>query len=182
MFRVGASPDVQPGRTLPRRYDGGMDLDIRVATEDDYRAAAALYRDTVYAVNSRDYAPAQIEAWARSATDLASWMARRPGRTCYAAFDGDQLVGFAELEDGPAIDCFYCHHQYQGKGVGRALMTRLLSEARQRGDTFLDVTSCITARPFFERYGFVVTRDYLTQHNGQSFQVYDMRLTLHNQK
>src|SRR5690606_39401239 len=115
VFRVGASPDVQPGRILSARYHGSMAF----AGEDDYRAAAALYRDTVHAVNSRDYDPAQIEAWARSATDIESWMARRPGRTCYAAFDGDQLVGFAELEDGPAIDCFYCHHQYQGKGVGR---------------------------------------------------------------
>jgi putative acetyltransferase len=162
---------------LPR-YHAPVSYTIRVATEDEYRAAARLYVDTVHAINSRDYSPAQIEAWARSAADIEHWMRRRNGRTCFAAFDGDQLVGFAELEDIPAIDCFYCHHNYQGKGVGRALMTHLLAAARKRGDSCLDVTSCITALPFFKRHGFVVTRDYITQHNGQSFQVYDMQLDL----
>lgn len=155
-----------------------MTYAIRIANEDEYRAAAKLYADTIRNVNCRDYTPDQIAAWVQHATDTDRWLARRPGRTCYAAFDGDLLVGFAELEDSPAIDCFYCHREYQGKGVGGALMTHLLSCARARGDRRLDVRSCITARPFFERYGFVVTRDYLTQHNGQSFQVYDMQLRL----
>ncbi|MHB1949598.1 MAG: GNAT family N-acetyltransferase [Gammaproteobacteria bacterium] len=37
----------------------------------------------------------------------------------------DKIVGFAELEDNGHIDCFYCHHEYQGCGVGSALMREI---------------------------------------------------------
>lgn len=37
-----------------------------------------------------------------------------------------QIVGFAEFEPNGHIDCFYCHHEWIGKGIISALMKEIL--------------------------------------------------------
>ena len=52
------------------------DLVIREATLADIPEITALYRDTVRAINSRDYSEKQIEAWSSGADDTEVWEAR----------------------------------------------------------------------------------------------------------
>lgn len=42
----------------------------------------------------------------------------------------NKVVGFAEFEGNGHIDCFYCHHEYQGCGAGSALMKEIENRAR----------------------------------------------------
>ena len=47
-----------------------QDLDFREATQDDLPEITSIYRDTIRAVNSKDYSEAQIAAWSKGADDI----------------------------------------------------------------------------------------------------------------
>jgi len=67
---------------------------------------------------------------------------------------GDEIVGFAEFEPNGHIDCFYCHHEWIGKGVGSALMKEILQKAKSSHIHLIFTELSITAKPFFEKWGF----------------------------
>jgi putative acetyltransferase len=148
--------------------------------EHEARQIANLFHHTVRTVNRRDYSPEQVRAWApddmwatRNWTNALTTSAT-PGlqkQTFVAALSrpannnnavqGDQLiVGFGELESNGHIDCFYCHADFQGQGVGRFLYQAIEAHAQTEwGLDRLHVEASITARPFFQRLGFVTLLD-----------------------
>ncbi len=52
---------------------------LRQFQPDDAPALLALFRDTVRRVNSRDYSPAQVTAWASDEIDPVAWAERFSG-------------------------------------------------------------------------------------------------------
>lgn len=77
-----------------------------------------------------------------------------------------QVVGFADLQQDGYIDHFFCHADYQGVGVGRALMAHIFAVGREKGVSRYYSAVSITARPFFERYGFHVVKEQQMEVNG----------------
>jgi putative acetyltransferase len=153
-------------------------VSVRPYRRADVPAIARLYYETVHTVNARDYSPDQIQAWAPRIEDDAFWLRRfRPYTVFVANVDG-QVAGFTELGRDGAIDCFYVHHRWQGRGVGRALMARLLAEARRRRVGQLSADVSITARAFFERMGFRVIRVQKKLYRNRRFEQYVMRRAL----
>lgn len=133
-------------------------LRIRPARAADAPAAARLYYETVHRVNSRDYRPDQLAAWAPRVHPPAFWRRRwRVCRTFVAELPGG-IAGFAELGRHGQVDCFYVGHALQGQGVGAALMGRLIAAARRDGTPRLRAGVSLTAAPFFRRMGFRVLR------------------------
>lgn len=129
---------------------------LRPYTPADAPALARLFRDTIRRVNIRDYSAEQVRAWAPDDLDAERWATRFAGRFVVVAEADGKPVGFAEMEVDGHIDRFYVSADHQGVGVGRALMAAVLAEAERRGlpRAFAEVS--VTARPFFERSGFVV--------------------------
>jgi putative acetyltransferase len=80
---------------------------IRRATPNDALAIATLYYHTVKKINSRDYAPVQIEAWAGITPDEVKWRERQTNRTTFVDEDNGTIRGFAELEDNGHIGAVY---------------------------------------------------------------------------
>ena len=68
------------------------------------------------------------------------------------------IVGFAEFEPNGHIDCFYVHHEFQGKGVGSALMATIEANAATNKIHRIYSEVSITAKPFFESKGFQVVK------------------------
>lgn len=77
-----------------------------------------------------------------------------------------QIVGFADLQQDGYIDHFFCHAGYQGIGVGRALMEHIFSTGRINGVSRYYSAVSLTARPFYERYGFRVVNEQQMEVNG----------------
>ena len=71
----------------------------------------------------------------------------------------NKIVGFAELENNGHIDCFYCHHEHQGCGIGSALMREIEDRARKNKINKIFAEVSITAKPFFESKGFIVKKE-----------------------
>jgi putative acetyltransferase len=147
---------------------------IRPYRPADAPALLSLFRDTIRRVNSRDYAPEQVAAWASDDIDPAHWAARFEGRFVAVAEVDGALAGFAELEEDGHIDRFYVSADHQRRGVGRALMDALIAEARRLGVGRVFSEVSITARPFFEAHGFQVITPQTVVARGVEFLNYRM--------
>ena len=93
----------------------------------------------------------------------------------WAAYDGDQIVGFAMISDGISEDVLEADptlvgpyflwrllidEAQQRKGYGTAIIDAVVEYVRSRGGTHLLVSYSAgegNPGPFYERYGFVLT-------------------------
>jgi GNAT superfamily N-acetyltransferase len=148
---------------------------IRRATPDDALAIATLYHDTVKKINSRDYAPAQIQAWAGATPDEEKWLERQTSRTTFVEEDDGIIRGFAELEGNGHIGAVYIHADYQREGIASALLDEVEKEAVACGATCHSTDASITAEPFFAKHGFETVAAQDVEYHGQIFRNYRMR-------
>ena len=61
------------------------------------------------------------------------------------------------------IDCFYVHFKYQGCGVGKLLLTHIFELVKNNKIDKIKVDASITAKPFFEKFGFIQVRENLVK-------------------
>jgi putative acetyltransferase len=142
---------------------------IRHYQADDAAAMVALKRDTIRRVNRRDYSAKQVAAWAPDDRDVSQWPDRLVGRFIVVAEEAGQIIGFGDVGLDGHIDQCFVHADHQRRGVGRAVLAALLSEARRRGLPRLTSDVSITARPFFEAQGFIVEAKQTVQVKGMAF-------------
>ena len=113
-------------------------------------------RDATRFINARDYTPEQIRRWAPDLPE-PGWSERLARTNPFVAELDGKIVGFVEWEANGHIDYFYCHHQWQRRGVGRRLYQAVEAEALRTKVDLLFTEASVTARPFFESMGFEVT-------------------------
>ena len=80
-----------------------------------------------------------------------------------AALNGE-VVGYADIQKDGYIDHFYVSGNFQSRGVGQALMSKLLAQQLDVKKAYSNVS--ITARPFFEKHGFMLVKENLVQIRG----------------
>ena len=137
-----------------------------------------LFRDTIRRVNCRDYSPVQVAAWASDDIDADAWATSFAGRFVVVAEDAGRLAGFAELEPDGHIHRVYVSADFQGQGVGRAMLAEVVAEGRRLRLSRLFVEVSITARPFFESQGFTVLSPQVIVCRGVEFVNFRMERTL----
>src|SRR3982074_771472 len=120
-------------------------ITLRPYRQDDAPALLALFRDTIRRVNSRDYSPAQIAAWASDDIDTVAWFGRFAGRFVPVAEEAGRPAGFAGVGPGGHIDRVYFSADHQRRGIGRQLLAAVVAEARRVGLSRLFTEASITA-------------------------------------
>ena len=133
---------------------------IRPYVEADAAATLALFLAAVTETAAADYSPEQIQAWARpDSRDLATWHAAMLQRTsCVATVDGEP-VAFSDVSPTGYIDMLFVSPCHQRRGVARRLLRYVEAQARGAQAAQLTADVSITARPFFERSGFLVEEE-----------------------
>ena len=103
---------------------------------------------------ARDYHAELIERWAPENQSMEEWAKRLAEKNPFVAVVEGRIVGMAEIEGDGFIDYFYVHPDWQGRGIGKALMARAEVEAEKFGvkKIFADVS--VTAKEFFLARGF----------------------------
>lgn len=151
---------------------------IREFRPGEEAALRAVFHSSVHERACRDYSPAQLEAWAPLAYDSRAWADRiRRNHPWVAELDG-RIAGYADLQTSGYIDQFFVAGDCTGRGVGSALMRRLLAEARRRRLPSLYAEVSLTAQPFFEHHGFIVEERRSVLVRGQTLDNARMRLRL----
>ena len=134
---------------------------LRAYRPEDCPALAQLFYDTVHAVNARDYAPAQLDAWATGTVDLCAWNASfLAHRTLVAQLEG-QIVGFGDIDETGYFDRLYVRGDAQGRGVATALCDALEAPYAR-----IVAHVSLTARRFFEGRGYHVLREQQVERHG----------------
>lgn len=140
---------------------------IRDYVEKDAEILWTLFFNTIRNINRRDYSQSQVEAWAADSFNAEYWTKRMAGLSPFVAEIDEVIVGYTDLQSDGLIDHFFCHHEYQGRGVGRALMNHVMKVGRSRGIRRYYSEVSITARPFYEHLGFSCVKEKLEKINGQ---------------
>ncbi|MBO9192719.1 GNAT family N-acetyltransferase [Rhizobium sp. 16-449-1b] len=141
-------------------------LQVRRYTADDCDDTIAIFLAAIREVASRDYSPAEIEAWAK-VEDRAAWAERRSSRPTFVAEHAGRAIGFSDLEPDGHLDMMFVHPAHQGIGVASLLLSTVEEEARRQRIGRIFTEASLTARPFFERRGFSVIARQSVEKRGQ---------------
>ena len=136
-----------------------MPVTLRPYRGTDAEPTWQVFRAAVRVTAAADYTPEQVEAWSPDEVDLEAWGRRRAAAWAVVAVEGDRVVGFSDLTDDGVLDMLFVHPDVGGQGVARLLVEAVLGEARRRGLTRVVTHASRTARPAFERLGFVIDRE-----------------------
>ncbi len=150
-------------------------ITIREYRADDAPALRTVYCSAIRETAAKDYSPEQIAAWAPETVDESRWATRMAGISPFVAERDGNVVGYADVQSNGYIDHFFVAGYAARQGVGHALMRRIHSHATAIGLTSLFSDVSITARPFFESWGFAVEGQQSLVVAGISLTNYRMR-------
>lgn len=149
-------------------------MKIRKFKQGEEKELYELFYKTIHTVNIQDYSEDQVAAWAPNNIDMEFVMLKFRDIDPFVAVEDGRIIGYADIQSDGHIDHFYCHHQFQGQGVGRRLFSALEEEAAEKGIPRMYSNVSITAKPFFEAMGFFVEEDQLVKVGDQNLKNYRM--------
>lgn len=129
---------------------------LKNAVLSDLEEMQKLYIETIQSVCKKDYNEAQREAWISGAKNTERWIAVIETQLVLLVIIKDQIIGFGTLKDGNYIDFFYIHKDFQRQGIADKLLTELELEAKKQHSKMITSDISITAKPFFEKKGYIV--------------------------
>lgn len=153
-------------------------MHVREFQIDDLPILIDLFHQTVHKINSRDYSPDQVEVWSPEKPGFKAWKERLSSDHTWVCEINGTIVGFARLEENGHIDLLYVHPEYQRQGIASALLEKIFLWARAKSIDSLSTESSITARPFFERFGFAVVKSQKVIRRGVEFENFVMKHTM----
>ena len=139
-----------------RKFQPGEELQLR-----------KLFYQTIHNINIGDYSQEQTNAWAPKAYDKAAWVEKINRLKPYVVEDEGNIVAYGDIQPDGYIDHFFCHHNYQGKGIGKALLNQLLAVAEKEKVPRVYAHASKTAMPFFRYQGFAVVKEQQVEIRGE---------------
>lgn len=135
-------------------------MKLRPYKKIDAKFLAELFYSTIHSVNTKDYSPEEVNAWAPplATWDMEKWQNSFNDKFVFVVEEG-KLAGFGELEKNGHIDRFYIHKDFIGLGVGTLIYDQIEAKANELKLTKLFVEASITAKPFFEKMGFSLVKE-----------------------
>lgn len=130
---------------------------IRQATFDDILELKNLYQGTVLTINRLDYSQEEVDDWASCGDDLSH--IRKMIETHYfivAVNQLSQIVGFSSITPQGYLHSMFVHKDFQGKGIATLLLKEIERYAMESKMVRITSEVSITARPFFEKWGYTV--------------------------
>lgn len=156
-----------------------LPIRLRALEEIHILECIILFQNTIHTVNAKDYSPIQLEAWAPKVKPEVTlrWQTLSEN-IAYVAEFGNQIVGFGDLTKEGYLDRLYVHKDFQGQGVAVAIVQKLEEQAHELNLKEITTAASITAKPFFERSGFVVTKEQQVEIHGVKLTNFVMRKLL----
>lgn len=129
---------------------------LREFRPNDAEEMVELYKRSITQLAEKDYSPEQIIVWLSVAPKADAFMAKYlDGRYTVIAVDGDdQIAGFSDLESDGHIDLFYVCPNHARRGIGREMLTHIVSTAEELSISKLYAEASETALSSFLRQGF----------------------------
>ena len=136
------------------------DFIIRAALQSDAVELKNLFQNTVLAINRRDYSQAEVEDWASCGDDLSN--IENMIKTHYfivAVNQQSEIVGFSSITSQGYLHSMFVHKDFQGEGIATMLLNEIEQYAITNGIMRITSEVSLTARPFFEKKGYIVEEE-----------------------
>lgn len=133
---------------------------IRAALQSDAVELKNLFQNTVLAINRRDYSQAEVEDWASCGDDLSN--IENMIKTYYfivAVNQQSEIVGFSSITSQGYLHSMFVHKDFQGEGIATMLLNEIEQYAITNGIMRITSEVSLTARPFFEKKGYIVEEE-----------------------
>ena len=133
---------------------------IRAALQSDAVELKNLFQNTVLAINRRDYSQAEVEDWASCGDDLSN--IENMIKTHYfivAVNQQSEIVGFSSITSQGYLHSMFVHKDFQGEGIATMLLNEIEQYAITNGIMRITSEVSLTARPFFEKKGYIVKEE-----------------------
>lgn len=144
---------------------------IREYQTSDCIEITELFYNTVHTVNAKDYTKEQLDVWATGQVDLKAWNQLLQEHFSIVAVDNDIIVGFGDIDETGYLDHLFVHADYQRKGIATAICDQL--EQAVQGD--ITTHASITAKPFFEKRGYMAVKQQQVERQGVFLTNYVMK-------
>lgn len=145
-------------------------IQIRQATLEDLPEITSIFRDTIRAVNSKDYSEKQIEVWSSGADDLEEWTDRIENLYFLVAEFKNQVAGFAYLKNGFNLDGIFVHKDFQRRTIGSKLLRIMESRVSVNGFEVIKSDISISAFDFFDSHYYEVDKKQKKNYKGLAFE------------
>jgi len=149
-------------------------MEIRKLKKGEEKELWKLFYNTIHNINIKDYDENEIAAWAPDDLDINIAIQKFKEIEPFVVIKEGKIIGYADIQPDGYIDHFYCHHEYQGQGVGSALFSVLEKVAIESGILEMYSNVSITARPFFKAMGFSVEKEQFLHMKDQKLKNYRM--------
>lgn len=150
---------------------GEIQMFIREYQTSDCIEITELFYNTVHTVNAKDYTKEQLDVWATGQVDLKAWNQLLQEHFSIVAVDNDIIVGFGDIDETGYLDHLFVHADYQRKGIATAICDQL--EQAVQGD--ITTHASITAKPFFEKRGYMAVKQQQVERQGVFLTNYVMK-------
>jgi putative acetyltransferase len=136
-----------------------MSIKTRQASPEDLDAILLLFKETIETMNARDYSFEQIKVWSNGVNKKESWLRKIEEQFFIVVEFSKNIVGFGSITNQGYLDFMYVSKHHQGMGIAKAIYQQLEEFANlHQLDKIISEVS-ITAKPFFEKLGFVLVQE-----------------------
>jgi putative acetyltransferase len=156
-----------------KRQGLGEEMILRQYSSADAEALARIYREAALITGCAGYTAEQAELWASFADDEAFYLRLNEGVTLVAQ-EHEEIIGFGQLSPSDHIALLMTAPRHGRRGVATAIVKELEQIARKAGERELHTEASRIARLVFERLGFGVTEEELSEFKGMQFIRYRM--------
>ncbi len=153
-------------------------ITIRALEQQDLPQINQLFIETVHAINSQHYTNEQLLAWAPLDKQFTTWEQAFTDHIVYVAETNGTIVGFGDITKDGLLDHLYTHRNFQGQGIGSAILAKLEETAKELGVKELYTDASFTGKQFFAKKGFTIIRKQEKYHKGFTFVNYIMKKEL----
>lgn len=153
-------------------------MNIREYRPEYCEMIANLFYETIHSVNSKDYTEIQLNAWASRDFDLVKWNNRLSNNYSVIVEKNNIIIGFGDVDCKGYFDHLFTHKDYQGIGVATLISDSIENYTYQNGIHIITTDASITAKPFFEKRGYIVQKNQIVEKRGQLLKNFKMQKLL----
>ncbi len=149
--------------------------EIRTATELDIDRILELCHNSILLSCRGDYDIDQLNSWTYIGFTPDSLMRLMNDSKIFLMEDHSGIIGVASIVKEHHIHLLYIHHERQGCGYGKQLLSYMEFLIFCKGYKSISLRASITAKPFFLKSGYTIVREHQSLIGNQSLTSFEMK-------
>ena len=150
-------------------------MTIRPIQSTDYEKVEQLIKDAILEINAKDYSKENIERMLEM--DPYRPRATAQERDYFVATDGTDILGVIGMKENE-VKTLFVDPTYHGQNIGTSLLTHIEKLIADNGYSVSNVYSSVSAKKFYEKQGYTLIKEDISENNENKMLRYYMEKKL----